>query len=66
MDENENRIECGDCDCPMCQLMREEEPQEDGLSDEEADRMTLRDAGYGTNEDYGYYDSDPFGDDHLL
>jgi hypothetical protein len=46
--------------------MREEEPQEDGLSDEEADRMTLRDAGYGTNEDYGYYDSDPFGDDHLL
>jgi flagellum-specific peptidoglycan hydrolase FlgJ len=28
---------------------------EDNLSDVEADAMTLRDAGYGTDEDYGYY-----------
>jgi hypothetical protein len=28
---------------------------EDSLSDVEADAMTLRDAGYGTDEDYGYY-----------
>jgi hypothetical protein len=27
---------------------------EDNLSDVEADAMTLRDAGYGTDEDYGY------------
>ena len=32
---------------------------EDGLSDIEADAMTLRDAGMGMDEDYGFYD-DPF------
>jgi len=34
---------------------------EDGLSDVEADAMTLRDAGMGTDEDYGYFGDD--GDD---
>lgn len=28
---------------------------EDGLSDVEADAMTLESAGWGTEEDYGYY-----------
>jgi hypothetical protein len=39
-----------------------EEPDEwddsDGLTDAEADAMTLAGAGYGTDEDYGYYGDD--------
>jgi hypothetical protein len=35
---------------------------EDSLSDVEADAMTLRDAGYGTDEDYGFYGNE--GDDY--
>lgn len=31
------------------------EPTDDNLSDIEADAMTLRDAGMGTDEDYGYF-----------
>lgn len=31
---------------------------EDNLSDAEADSMTLAGAGYGTDEDYGYYGDD--------
>jgi hypothetical protein len=34
---------------------------EDGLSDVEADAMTLVSAGWGTDEDYGYYGG---GDDY--
>ena len=30
----------------------------DGLTDAEADAMTLRDCGWGTDEDYGYYGGD--------
>jgi hypothetical protein len=30
----------------------------DGLTDAEADAMTLAGAGYGTDEDYGYYGDD--------
>lgn len=30
----------------------------DGLTDAEADAMTLASAGYGTDEDYGYYGGD--------
>lgn len=41
-----------------------DEPDEwdddDGLTDVEADAMTLRDAGWGTDEDYGMYEADPF------
>jgi len=33
----------------------------DGMSDVEADADTLRSAGWGTDEDYGYYGED---DDH--
>lgn len=38
------------------------EADEDGLSDAEADAMTLRDAGMGTDEDYGYFGGE---DDYL-
>ncbi len=31
---------------------------DDGLSDVEADAMTLSSAGWGTDEDYGYYPED--------
>lgn len=31
------------------------DPPEDGLSDVEADAMTLASAGYGTDEDYGFF-----------
>lgn len=31
---------------------------DDGLSDVEADAMTLESAGWGTDEDYGYYGED--------
>lgn len=31
---------------------------EDGLTDAEADAMTLASAGYGTDEDYGYFGDD--------
>ena len=45
-----------------CDAYYEEEPEcDDGLSDVEADGMTLRDAGWGTDEDYGYYGGDDFG-----
>lgn len=41
-----------------------EDDREDNLTDAEADAMTLRDAGMGTDEDYGYYGDDGFyGDD---
>lgn len=33
---------------------------DDGLTDAEADAMTLAGAGWGTDEDYGMYDADPF------
>lgn len=33
---------------------------EDILSDVEADAMTLRDVGWGTEEDYGYYGEDEY------
>jgi hypothetical protein len=33
----------------------EEAEYEDGLSDVEADAMTLASAGWGTDEDYGYF-----------
>lgn len=33
---------------------------DDNLSDVEADAMTLRDAGWGTDEDYGYYGEDEY------
>ena len=31
---------------------------DDGLTDAEADAMTLASAGWGTDEDYGYYGED--------
>lgn len=36
---------------------------EDGMTDVEADADTLRNAGWGTDEDYGYY-GDPGFDDY--
>jgi hypothetical protein len=33
------------------------EPDGDGLTDAEADAMTLRDCGMGTDEDYGVFDN---------
>jgi phage FluMu protein gp41 len=33
----------------------ESEQEEDGLTDAEADAMTLASAGMGTDEDYGYF-----------
>lgn len=33
---------------------------DDGLTDAEADSMTLAGAGWGTDEDYGYYGEDNF------
>lgn len=36
---------------------------DDGLTDAEADAMTLAGAGWGTDEDYGYY-GDDFGGDY--
>ena len=36
---------------------------DDGLTDVEADALTLRDVGWGTDEDYGMYD-DPFDGDY--
>lgn len=40
----------------------EPDAPEDNLSDAEADAMTLRDAGMGTDEDYGYFDDTPMGE----
>jgi hypothetical protein len=33
---------------------------DDGLTDVEADSMTLASAGYGTDEDYGYFGDESF------
>jgi len=33
----------------------DDDEYEDGLSDADADAMTLESAGWGTDEDYGYY-----------
>ena len=37
---------------------RDEWDDDDGLSDVEADAMTLASAGWGTDEDYGYFGGD--------
>lgn len=39
----------------LCDLVREYEENEDNYTDVEADADTLASAGYGTDEDYGYY-----------
>lgn len=50
-----------DHEAGYCELedddLGEEEP-EDGLSDVEADAMTLASAGWGTDEDYGFFGED--------
>jgi len=38
----------------------DDDDYEDGLSDIEADAMTLASAGWGTDEDYGYYGSEEY------
>ena len=60
---------CGVCDedfdadddntCPDCGERGSDfnAESEDGLSDVEADAMTLASAGWGTDEDYGCFDS---------
>lgn len=41
----------------------DDDNDDDGLTDAEADAMTLTSAGWGTDEDYGYFgDSDFFGE----
>ena len=50
---------CGPCSEWLAE-QGEEEPSEDFLSDAEADADTLRSAGFGTDEDYGDYGTDPF------
>jgi|WetSurSiteA1Bulk_404760.scaffolds.fasta_scaffold02668_12 hypothetical protein len=42
----------------LCDLVREHDEAEDWMSDVEADADTLASAGYGTDEDYGYYGGD--------
>jgi len=60
---------CGDTECPSCGPLQggptlpeewdyiEDEPG-DGMTDAEADADTLKSAGYGTDEDYGYFGND--------
>lgn len=38
----------------------EDEDYEDGLSDVEADAMALAGAGWGTDEDYGYFGGEDY------
>jgi hypothetical protein len=46
---------------PFCDHCPEqEEDYDDGLSDVEADSMTLASAGWGTDEDYGYFGDEGF------
>ena len=48
-------------DNPFCDhCPAQEEDYDDGLSDVEADSMTLASAGYGTDEDYGYFGDESF------
>lgn len=49
--EEDDTLPCG-CESGSCYC------DDDGLTDVEADAMTLRDAGWGTDEDYGYYGSE--------
>lgn len=50
----------GGCTCPHCSgdCGCFEDLWEDNMSDVEADADTLRNAGMGTDEDYGYYERD--------
>ena len=49
---------CGPCAEWLAE--QDEEPPEDFLSDAEADADALRSCGFGTDEDYGDYGTDPF------
>jgi len=56
---------CQNCDhyvsrrsVDLCDIVREHDEAEDWMSDVEADADTLASAGYGTDEDYGYYGGD--------
>ena len=47
--------QCTQCIQEVENLQMNEYNDSDGYTDMEADAMTLRDAGMGTDEDYGYY-----------
>jgi len=53
-DMSEFNDEPAPCDEAACDN-RDVPFNDDGLSDVEADAMTLASAGYGTDEDYGYF-----------
>jgi hypothetical protein len=58
-----NGVLCHETRCP--DAWRDEEPEEDYeedqfMSDAEADADVLASAGWGTDEDYGYYGEDEF------
>jgi len=48
----------GNAFCDHCP--EREMDYDDGLTDVEADSMTLASAGYGTDEDYGYFGDESF------
>lgn len=65
-----SRKNCDECEvgrygdlirCDECyDRIMEESEYEDNLSDAEADAMTLASAGYGTDEDYGFYGEEDY------
>ena len=57
MDYNWEEVDLVESDVPM-----ELEDFEDNMSDVEADADTFASCGWGTDEDYGYYGEDDYGD----
>lgn len=58
----EEAVEVAERNCPGCKAREtlpygeyDDEEYGDGMTDVEADADTLRNAGWGTDEDYGYY-----------
>lgn len=47
--------EVGALYCPTCGVGYEAEEPDDNMTDVEADADTLASAGFGTDEDYGYF-----------
>jgi predicted nucleic acid-binding Zn-ribbon protein len=65
--EIDETLQSGDgcCECPDCgstdlDVCSTDEEQDQFNSDAEADADVLRSAGWGTDEDYGYYGDDSF------
>jgi len=46
-------------ECPECGYNNGEKEPEDNMTDVEADADTLASAGWGTDEDYGYFGDEP-------